>query len=105
MELSQQLAVIGSVFALLALCLFLARRRGLIRVQLPSLRSRPEREFELLDRIALGPQHALHLIRWGEDRLLIATHPRGTDVIEPMAAQTHSTSLSNPASGQWGGRH
>jgi|GEM_PF-3040003 Flagellar biogenesis protein len=48
------------------------------------LRRRPDwpkaagsRNLESLDRVRLGPNHTVHLIRAGNRRLIVATHPGG----------------------------
>jgi len=45
--------------------------------------SRPRREarLELLERLALGPQHGLHLVRLGEEEILIGRSPSGLTVL------------------------
>jgi flagellar biogenesis protein FliO len=84
MELSQQLVVIGSVFALLIGGLAMAQRRGLIRLP---VRSRAQtRSLELLDRLVLTPQHGIHCIRADGRVLLIATHPGGVEWLEQPPA-------------------
>ena len=107
MELSQQLVVVGLVLGLMVLCLFLAQRRGLLRLNLsfPTGRTRVRRNMELVERLALTPHHGLQLIRSGESLLLIATHPRGVDVIERSSANCDPPSLktSSAAAGRQGG--
>jgi flagellar biogenesis protein FliO len=78
MELSQQLTAICLVLALLGAGLLVAHRRGLVRLNLPSNR-RAERRLEVVDRLALTPQHAIHFIRVEERHLLIATYPGGIE--------------------------
>jgi hypothetical protein len=78
MELSQQLTAIGFVLVFLAAGLFVAHRRGLLRLNLPANR-RAERRLELVDRLALTPQHAIHFIRVEERQVLIATYPGGVE--------------------------
>jgi hypothetical protein len=38
--------------------------------------------MELVERIALGPHHALHLVRIGEQSVLVATTPASCQVLE-----------------------
>jgi hypothetical protein len=107
MELSQQLAAVGIVLGFLAVCLVLAQRRGLVRFNLP-VRSRALREMELIDRLALTPQHGLHGVRSGDRFLLIATHPRGVDLIETRGCSIDSASPKAiglaAAGGDWRGK-
>jgi|SRR5450432_2867768 flagellar biogenesis protein FliO len=87
MELSQQLIAVSLVLGLLALCLVVAQRKGLIRFDLTAARPRAHRHMELIDRMALTPHHGLYVVRSGDQILLIATHPRGVNLVEPRAAQ------------------
>src|SRR4051812_25002313 len=104
MELSQQLVVVGLVLGLMALCLFFAQRRGLLRlnVSFPAGRDRVRRNMELVERLALTPHHGLHVVRSGENLLLIATHPRGVDVVE-RSSDIRSLKTSSAAAGRQGG--
>jgi hypothetical protein len=84
MELSQQLVIIGSMFALLGGGLALAHRRGLIRLP---VRVRTQiRSLELLDRLTLTPHHGIHCIRADGRVLLVATHPGGVEWLEQSTA-------------------
>ncbi len=86
MELTQQIASIAVVFALLIASLALVRGKGLLRSRLPNWRASGQRPIELIDRLALTPQHGLYVVRSGGQILLFATHPQGVDLIEPPAA-------------------
>ena len=81
MELSQQLTAVGLVLALFLMGAAAARRRGWLRLNLP-VRSSSGRPLELIDRFVLTPQHKLHLLRVDGRTLLIATHPKGVEVVE-----------------------
>jgi flagellar biogenesis protein FliO len=81
MDLARQLGSILVVFALLALALWAARRRG-APFRLPFQHSgSASRPIEALDRLHLTPQHTLHLVRIGGKNLLVATHPQGCQVL------------------------
>lgn len=80
MELSQELIAIGVVLALLWITLKVAHRRGRLRLHLP-LRKHSERSLELIDRLALTPQHSVHSIRSGRQVLLVATYPGGIELL------------------------
>ncbi len=69
-------AVVGILLAALAW----ARRRGWV-----TLAGRPAgRRLEALERLALGPQHTLHLVRLGDEALLVACSPSGCAVLERL---------------------
>jgi len=59
--------------------------RGLRPLALGRGRSR-QRNLEALDRLALSPQHTLHLVRVGDRALLIGAHPSGCTVLESLPA-------------------
>jgi len=74
MEWSQQFGAVAAVLILLAACLWWLRRRGL--AALP-LRNGNGRLLKTLERLSLGPQHSLHLVQLGEEKLLVACSPAG----------------------------
>jgi flagellar biogenesis protein FliO len=41
--------------------------------------------MESLERLPLGPQHTLHLVRVGETELLLALSPSGCSLVESFA--------------------
>jgi len=69
-----QATAVAGVLALLAATLWVLRRRGLA-VALP--RRNQGRRLESLERLPLGPHHSLHLVRWGEQALLVSCGPGG----------------------------
>jgi hypothetical protein len=42
-----------------------------------------EKEIRSLERLALTPQHTLHLVNFSGQQLLIATHPHGVTLVTP----------------------
>ena len=74
---------VGLVFLLLGAVLWLFGRRGFL------VSARPRgaaRRIELLERLALGPQHSLHLIRYDGAALLVACSPAGCTLLQAGAA-------------------
>lgn len=82
MDFVQQIAVAGTVLALLAATLWALRRKGFAAVS-PG-RKAPGRKLECLERLALGPQHTLHLVRLGETALLLAATPAGCTLVQSV---------------------
>ena len=80
MEALQQLAAVGLVLLLLMASLWVLRRRGFASLGLRG-GTRPPR-LEYLERLPLGPQHTLHLVRTGGADLLLATSPAGCALLE-----------------------
>ena len=79
MEAIQQTGAVAAVLALLLLTLWWLRKRGLTGVTLG--RKAAVRRLESLERLPLGPQHALHLVRLGGSALLISSSAAGCSLI------------------------
>jgi flagellar biogenesis protein FliO len=82
MSLMQQSAAITFVLVLLWVALWWLKRKGAVTGRLRL--NDPRREMEAVQRLALTPQHSLHLIRMKERTLLIAVHPGGLSVIRDL---------------------
>jgi flagellar biosynthetic protein FliO len=82
MELVQEFAAVGAVLSLLAATLWWLRRRGLAGL-IPPKRD-AGRRLECLERLSLGPQHTLHLVRVGDMALLLASTPAGCALIQSL---------------------
>lgn len=85
MEGLQQLAGVVTVFALLGAALWLLRRTG--RYPGITLPSGKTRVLSSVDRLALSPQHTLHLVRMGDREMIVATHPQGCTVLGERQAE------------------
>ena len=89
MQLTEQIGMVLLVFALMGGLLWFAKRRGL--ASLPAFpkglgRGGNTRLLEVLERVPLSPQHALHLVRVAERTLLIATAPTSCTVLDTPIA-------------------
>ena len=90
MELRQLLAISG-VFLLLGAALWWLRSKGLARYGTRPSRAR-KRTLESVERLTLGPQHSVHLVRVAGRALLLGTSPAGCSVLESFEwAQVEST--------------
>ena len=78
MELVSQIATVSAVLGLLGAALWWLRRRGIVSLVSSS---RSGRRMECLERLSLGPQQTLHLIRLGDNALLLASSPAGCSLI------------------------
>lgn len=82
MEVVGQLTAVAAVLGLLAASLWWLRRRGFAA---PVLARRSHgRLLKSLERLPLGPQHTLHLIRLGEKALVIGCSPAGCTVLATL---------------------
>jgi flagellar biogenesis protein FliO len=87
MQLTEQLGMVLLVFAILGGLLWFAKRRGLASLPMASFpknfgRSGSTRRLEVLERVPLTPQHALHLVRVANRTVLIATAPSACTLLE-----------------------
>jgi flagellar biosynthetic protein FliO len=77
----QQMAAVAVVLGLLGAALWWLRRRGFVAPQ-PGRRS--PRRLETVERLPIGPQHALHLVRLGRRALLVSSAPSGCALLESV---------------------
>ena len=83
MEVIEQIAAVGGVLTLLLATLWWLRRHGFAAV---SLGKKPDgRKLECVERLTLGPQQTLHLVRLGETALLVASSPAGCSLVTSLA--------------------
>ena len=82
MDMIQPLAAILLVMALLGGALLLLKKRGAASFRLPRMASQSPRRLELIERVSLGPQHALHLVRAGDRVVLVTTAPGSCQVVD-----------------------
>ena len=81
MDFGQQYLGAAVVLGLLGLALWWLRRRG-YAAMMPSRRT--GRKMESLERLPLGPQHTLHLVRIGGTALLVACSPAGCVLLQSV---------------------
>jgi flagellar biosynthetic protein FliO len=82
MEFVQELAAVGVVLALLAVTLWWLRRRGF--AALVPMKRNAGRRLECLERLSLGPQHTLHLVRVDDTAVLLASTPAGCALVQSV---------------------
>ncbi|HYW48846.1 MAG TPA: flagellar biosynthetic protein FliO [Bryobacteraceae bacterium] len=90
MEWLQQVAAIGAVLALVGGAWWWLGRRGFVRM--PPARRAAGRRLECLERLALAPQHTLHLVRMGDMALLVASTPAGCRLVRSLPLSQIETS-------------
>jgi len=85
MELTEQIAMVLAVFALLGALVWFTKRRGLASF---APRRGKIRNLEVLERIQLTPHHALHMVRVSDKVVLIATAPSACNVVDaPVSSE------------------
>jgi len=84
MEVIRELAALALVFGLLGASFWLLRRKGALRWKQAGRARKGSRPLESLDRLALSPQHALHLVRAADRMWLLVTHAGGCTLLSPL---------------------
>jgi flagellar protein FliO/FliZ len=82
MDWVRQLGAVALVLGLLSGALWALRRRSL--AGMPAVRPKGRR-LQRVERLALGPHHALELVRMGDRALLVAAHPSGCSLLESFS--------------------
>ena len=90
MDIVRQSLAITFVFALLSAALWCLRKRGNIRAGFPRARA-AHGVLESRGKLALGPQHSIHVVRIGERDMVVAVHPAGVTVLCRPAHAADST--------------
>jgi flagellar biogenesis protein FliO len=80
MDIVRQSLAIAFVFGLLWTALWLLKRRGSLGAAWGKSAAGPRR-IEPRGKLALSPQHSLHLIRVADREVLVGVHPSGFSVI------------------------
>jgi len=99
MQLTEQIGMVLLVFGLLGALLWISKRRGFAVFSAATRRGGNGRRMEVLERVPLTPQHALHLVRVADRTVLIATAPSSCTLLdapvtlEPSPASSISRDL------------
>jgi flagellar biogenesis protein FliO len=95
MELIGQMAAVAGVLTSLMAALWWLRRRGFAQVD--AVRQPRGRRMDRLERLALSPQHTLHLVRLGDTALLVAASPSGCTLIRSLPCAVIEGNAGNAA--------
>jgi flagellar biosynthetic protein FliO len=82
MELSEQILAVVMVLAILGGALWILKRKGIVQTSLRRPARSGEPRLEVIDRLALTPQHSVHLIRMGGRTLLVGLSPAGCNLLD-----------------------
>jgi len=82
MEAIQQALVVVFVLGLLGATLYWLRGQGMARFGGKSMGRGAARRMQTIERLALSPQHSLHLVNVSGRVLLIAVSPAGCSVLD-----------------------
>jgi flagellar biogenesis protein FliO len=86
MDVVQPLAAIVLVMALLGGVLLILKKRGAVSFGLNGAAGTVPHWLEVVERVSLGPQHALHLVRAGGRVLLVVTGPNSCQLLDYSAS-------------------
>lgn len=81
MESLSQVFAVALVFALLALALWLMKRKNLPGLVALRARGKSGRRIEHIETAALSQQHSVHLVRLANRAILLSTHPSGCTLL------------------------
>jgi len=81
MDILQPMAAVVLVLALLGGSLFWLRKRGAAAFSFSRLSTAGPRRMQVLERLPLGPQHALHIVRVGGRAVVVATAPTSCQLL------------------------
>ena len=84
MDSGQQFAGVAVVLCLLGATLWWLRRRGYAGM---TMGRREGRRLQALERLALGPQHSLHLVRIGRKVAVVSCSPVGCALLETLPGE------------------
>ena len=82
MEDLQPILAVILVLSLLGGLLFFLRRRGIASFPAFPAGAANVRQLKVVERVPLGAQHALHLVRVGDRLILVATAPGSCQVLD-----------------------
>jgi flagellar biogenesis protein FliO len=82
MEWIRQVLAVSGVLLLLGTGLWYLRRKGLAQYGVRPSTGARKRTLEAVERLPLGPQHSLHLVRLGGRALLVGTSPTGCALLD-----------------------
>ena len=78
----QPILAVILVLSLLGGVLFFLRRRGIASFQGFPAAVANARQLKVVERVPLGAQHALHLVRVGDRLILVATAPGSCQILD-----------------------
>ena len=91
MDFGQQYLAVGVVLGVLGGGLWWLRRHG---YAVRPIGGRGGRSLESLERLALSPQHTLHLVRAGKAVVLVGCSPQGCRILRDLGPDTLSGGAS-----------
>ena len=94
-EIRQALAVL-TVLGVLGGALWWLRRKGLAQFAVRTRSGGRIRSMRVLERLALTPQHSLHLVLVGERTILVAASPGGCTLLDSVTQSPSEGATCRP---------
>ena len=98
MELMDPMPALVAVVAVVGATLWWLRRKGGLRLR-AGTRARGSRRLQKLERLVLGPHHALHLVRLDDRMILVAQSPAGLALLEDAPSNDRIAAASAARAG------
>lgn len=92
MDTIQPLLAVFFVLGALAVTLYWLRAKGVARFSTPGL-GKGVRRLQAVERLALTPQHSLHLVNVSGRTLLIAVSPNGCAILDGASQAAESETV------------
>lgn len=104
----QQVLAVFLVLGILLTALWILRQKGLTKFHFAGVRPLTgrkcsERHLEVLERVALTPQHSLHLVSIQGEKIVFAVSPSGCHPIDPGWCIRNRTMESDTKTSNRGG--
>ena len=85
MDMLRQVLSVLAVLGLLGGTLWWLRTKGMAQFALKAPGGGRTRSLKVIERLALTPQHSLHLVRVADRMVLIASSPNGCSVLDGVS--------------------
>ena len=89
MDVIRQACALALVFGLLWWAVTWLKTRGYARVGSSRRYFDANKDLHIIDRLALTPQHSLHLVRLKQHVLLVGVHPQGMTLLSDNSNLTN----------------
>lgn len=89
MEPVRQILAVLLVLGLLGGALYWLRSKGAARINMKGFGRTGSRQMRSIEQLRLTPQHSLHMVKVGDQVLLVALSPGGCSVLNGGELQIH----------------
>ena len=86
MDVVQQFLAVAITLGGLVALVWMAKKKGWAQVRMRA-RAGLSKRLEVIDQLALTPNHSIHLIQLADRTLLVGLSPNGCNLLETMPSQ------------------